>query len=53
MVTVSLQEKSGIYQVVLNYKDKDGKRKLDTKNRTKNKSSYRTLPLAKEISKNY
>lgn len=27
MVTVSLQEKNGIYQAVLNYKDKDGKRK--------------------------
>ena len=25
MVTVSLQEKNGIYQAVLNYKDKDGK----------------------------
>ena len=27
MVTVSLQEKNGIYQAVLNYKDKNGKRK--------------------------
>ena len=27
MVTVSLQEKNGIYQAVLNYKDKDGIRK--------------------------
>ena len=27
MVTVSLQEKSGIYQAVLNYKDDNGKRK--------------------------
>lgn len=27
MVTVSLQDKNGIYQAVLNYKDKDGKRK--------------------------
>ena len=27
MVTVSLQEKNGIYQAVINYKDNDGKRK--------------------------
>ncbi len=27
MVTVSLQEKNGVYQAVLNYKDDNGKRK--------------------------
>ena len=27
VVTVSLQEKNGIYQAVLNYKDNEGKRK--------------------------
>ena len=27
MVTVSLQEKNGVYQAVVNYKDENGKRK--------------------------
>ena len=49
MVTVSLQEKNGIYQAVLNYKDKDGKRKQKWVSTKLKVRGNKKQALAKEI----
>lgn len=55
MVTVSLQEKSGIYQAVLNYKDDNGKRKqkwVSTKLKVRG-NKKQALAKAEEIRANF
>ena len=47
MVTVSLQEKNGIYQAVLNYKDDNGKRKQKWKSTGLTVRGNKKLALAK------
>ena len=49
MITVSLQEKNGIYQAVLNYKDDTGKRKQKWKSTGITIKNNKKLALIKAI----